>query len=170
MAFRRAVNLPIRRDHFVSLWIPRFQRSPNIISQRVRFINPSPRTTRTFHTGTPLMVAKLLSVEELFTNRSLQKHLKKIETEYSDCLRELNCSTTGKQCSEDTLRTKRTTVLQLAPLIQSIRELDSKLKEISETEVLLKGKSALLLPHKNKDTFKMVESFFHMLLHQKLTP
>ncbi|XP_044070979.1 peptide chain release factor 1-like, mitochondrial [Siniperca chuatsi] len=149
MAYRRAVNLLLRGKECVfSLWIPRFQNSPNAISQSVRFHehanNHSGRTTRTLHTSTPLMVAKLLSVDELFAKRSLQEYLKKMETEYSECLRAVNNSVTEEQCSEDELKAKRTKVSLLAPLIQSIRELDTKQKEIAETETLLKDEDPAL--------------------------
>ncbi|XP_059215307.1 peptide chain release factor 1-like, mitochondrial isoform X2 [Centropristis striata] len=84
------------------------------------------------------MVAKLLSVDELFAKRSLQEYLKKMETEYSECLRAVNSDMTEEQCSEDDLRTKRTKVSLLGLLVQSIRELDTKQKEMAETETLLK--------------------------------
>ncbi|XP_042289444.1 peptide chain release factor 1-like, mitochondrial isoform X2 [Thunnus albacares] len=91
------------------------------------------------------MVAKLLSLDELFVKRSLQDYLKKMETEYSECLNVVNSSgTEGERCSDDDLRAKRTKVSQLAPLIQSIRELDVKQKEIAETETLLKDEDPAL--------------------------
>lgn len=155
MAYRRAVNLLMRGKECVfSPWIPRFPKSPNVISQTIRFNvhanNLCGRTKRTLHTGTPLMLAKLLSVDELFARRSLQEYLKKIESEYSECLRAVNSSVTEERCSEDELRAKRTKLSRLAPLIQSIRELDTKQKEIAETETLLKGETALLPQHKDK--------------------
>lgn len=149
MAYRRAVTLfPTGKCVFHKL-IPPFQKSPNVLNQTVRFQNHCGRTTRTFHTGTPSLVAKLLSLDELFARRSLQEYLKKMETEYSECLRAVNTSATEEQCSQDEMRTKRSKVSQLAPLIQSIRELDTKHKEITETEMLLKGETALLLPQKD---------------------
>lgn len=87
------------------------------------------------------MVAKLLSVEELFAKKSLQEYLKKMETEYSQSLRVVNSSVTEEQFSEDEVRTKRTKMSLLDPLIQSIKELDSKQKELAETNTLLKGES-----------------------------
>ncbi|XP_070772411.1 peptide chain release factor 1-like, mitochondrial [Enoplosus armatus] len=149
MAYRRSVNLLHRGKECVfSLWIPRFQKSPNVISQTVRFHehgnNHCVRTTRTLHTGTPSMVAKLLSVDELFAKRSLQEYLKKMEAEYSECLRAVNSSVMEEQCSEEELRAKRTKVSLLDPLIQSIRELDTKQKEIAETEALLKDEDPAL--------------------------
>lgn len=147
MAYRRAVNLLWReRESVFSLWLPRFQKSPNVIRQTVKFHehinNNHCARTRSLHTSTPLMVAKLLSLDELFAKRSLQEHLKKMETEYSECLRVANNSVAEEQCSEDELREKRTKVSLLAPLIQSIRELDTKQKEMAETETLLKGETA----------------------------
>ncbi|KAL7384145.1 hypothetical protein ABVT39_025172 [Epinephelus coioides] len=147
MAYRRAVNLLWReRESVFSLWLPRFQKSPNVIRQTVKFhehmnSNHCART-RSLHTSTPLMVAKLLSLDELFAKRSLQEHLKKVETEYSECLRVANNSVAEEQCSEDELREKRTKVSLLAPLIQSIRELDTKQKEMAEMETLLNGETA----------------------------
>ncbi|KAA8583562.1 hypothetical protein FQN60_014770 [Etheostoma spectabile] len=90
------------------------------------------------------MVAKLLSVDELFAKRSLEEYLKKMETEYSECLRAVNSSVKEEQYSEDDLRVKRTKVSLLAPLIQCIRELDTKQKEMAETETLLKDEDPAL--------------------------
>ncbi|XP_008298249.1 peptide chain release factor 1-like, mitochondrial [Stegastes partitus] len=133
MAYRRVVNLLPRGKEFVfGLWIHRFQKPQTVISQ-----SHCGRTERTLHTSTPSMV-KLLSVDELFARRSVQEHLKKMETEYSECLRAVSSSLPEEQCSEDELKTKRTKVSLLAPLVQSIRELDAKQKEIAETEMLLK--------------------------------
>lgn len=151
MAYRRSMDLLMRGKKCVfSLWIAGFQKSPNVISQTVRFHkhvnNHCGRTRRTLHTGTPLMVAKLLSVDELFARRSLREYLKKIETEYSECLRAVNSSVMEEQRSDE-LRAKRTKLTLLAPLIQSIRELDTKQKEITETETLLKGETAFLPSH-----------------------
>ncbi|XP_033469613.2 peptide chain release factor 1-like, mitochondrial [Epinephelus lanceolatus] len=149
MAYRRAVNLLWReRESVFSLWLPRFQKSPNVIRQTVKFhehmnSNHCGRT-RSLHTSTPLMVAKLLSLDELFAKRSLQEHLKKMETEYSECLRVANNSVAEEQCSEDELREKRTKVSLLAPLIQSIRELDTKQKEMAEMETLLNDEDPAL--------------------------
>ncbi|XP_078788572.1 peptide chain release factor 1-like, mitochondrial isoform X2 [Oryzias latipes] len=48
------------------------------------------------------------------------------------------------QCSEEELRAKRTKISLLAPLIQSIRELDKKHEEMAETEMLLKEEDQAL--------------------------
>ncbi|XP_073338111.1 peptide chain release factor 1-like, mitochondrial isoform X2 [Pagrus major] len=76
--------------------------------------------------------------------RSLQGYLKKMEAEYSECLRAVNSSETEEQFGEDKLRAKRTKVSQLAPLIQSIRELEAKQKEVTETEMLMKDEDSAL--------------------------
>ncbi|XP_022608673.1 peptide chain release factor 1-like, mitochondrial [Seriola dumerili] len=145
MAYRRAVTLlPTGKDGIFSKLIPLFQKSSNAISQTVRFHNHCERTTRTLHTSAQLLVTKLLSVDELFARRSMQEYLKKIETDYSECLRVVNSGAMEEQRSEDELRTKRSQVSLLAPLIQSIRELDTKLKEIAETEMLLKDEDPAL--------------------------
>ncbi|XP_035519000.1 peptide chain release factor 1-like, mitochondrial [Morone saxatilis] len=149
MAYRRALNLlPRRKECVFSLRIAGFQKSPNVTRQTVRFPEHANQhcggTTRALHTGTPLMVAKLLTVDELFAKTSLQEYLKKVETEYSECLRAANSIETEEQCSEDELRVKRTQVSLLGPLVKSIRELDSKRKEIAETEVLLKDEDPAL--------------------------
>ncbi|XP_070697193.1 peptide chain release factor 1-like, mitochondrial [Pempheris klunzingeri] len=143
MAYRRTTNLLMRGKECVfSEWIPRFQKSPNVISQTARFhehaSNHCGRTKRDLHTGTPLMVAKLLSVDELFATRSLQEYLKKMETEYSECLSAVNSGVMEEQCGKDEVNAKRSKLSLLAPLIQTIKELDTKQKEIAETETLLK--------------------------------
>ncbi|KAM7408405.1 hypothetical protein PAMA_002227 [Pampus argenteus] len=148
MAYRRAVHLLTRRKECVfTMLIP--AHSPNFISTPVRFHelsnNRCQGSTRTLHTGARLMVAKLLSLDELFAKRSLQDYLKKTETEYSKCLDAVNRGGTEEELySEDELKAKRTRVSQLAPLIQSIRELDTKQKEIAETETLLKDEDPAL--------------------------
>uniref|UniRef100_UPI0037E9A4A0 peptide chain release factor 1-like, mitochondrial n=1 Tax=Semicossyphus pulcher TaxID=241346 RepID=UPI0037E9A4A0 len=149
MAYRRAINLlPKGKDSAFSLWKPRFHKSPCFISQTSSFQEHTNshccRSLRTLHTGSRLMVAKLLTVEELFAKRSLQSYLKKMEAEYSECLTEFNSNLTDEQCSQDELRAKRTKLSLLAPLVQSIRELDTKQKEIAETETLLKDEDPAL--------------------------
>ncbi|XP_023132288.1 peptide chain release factor 1-like, mitochondrial isoform X1 [Amphiprion ocellaris] len=129
MAYRRLV-----KEFVFGSWIRRLPKPQTVFSDRTR---------RTLHTSSPSMV-KLLSVEELFARRSLQEHLKKMEMEYGDCLWAVSSSGPEEQCSEDQLRTKRTKVSLLAPLVQSIRELDAKQKEIAETEILLKDEDPAL--------------------------
>ncbi|XP_071401194.1 peptide chain release factor 1-like, mitochondrial isoform X1 [Centroberyx affinis] len=150
MAYRRAAKLiPRGKECVFSLLRPCFQKLPNVIfgqgSQAGLCVGlhhqpPSQcrNITRTLHTGTPLMVAKLLPVDELFAIRSLQDYLKRMEAEYSECLKTVSSGVTEEQQeAEEQLRAKRTKVSVLAPLIHSIRELDNKQKEIAETESLL---------------------------------
>ncbi|TMS04738.1 Peptide chain release factor 1-like, mitochondrial [Larimichthys crocea] len=140
MAYRRAVSLLLRRSECVfNPCTPRLLKSPNISSQTLRFHDRCIRTTRSVHTCTPLMVARLLSVDELFAKRSLQEYLKKMETEYDECLRE-----TDEQSNEDELRARRIRASLLAPLIHSIRELNAKQKDFAETETLLKDEDPAL--------------------------
>lgn len=134
MAYRRLVNLlPRVKESAYNLWIPYFQKPPYVLNQSVEN-----RAKRTLYTSTPLMV-KLLSVDEIFARKSLQEHLRKTEAQYSECLQAISGNLGEEQCSEDELKAKRTKVSLLAPLIQTIRELDTKQKEITETETLLKG-------------------------------
>lgn len=123
------------------------QQKQSFISQTCKhFYKRCGTTVRTLHTGAPsCMVAKLLTADELFAKTSLQEYLKKIETEYSDCLRVVNGSGTEEHCTEEELRAKRTKLALVAPLIQSIRQLDTKQREMEETMTLLKGENILLL-------------------------
>lgn len=142
MAYRRAIKLlPIGREGIFSKFIPLIQKSPNSIRHTVRFHSQCGRTTRTLHTSAQLLVTKLLPVDELFARRSLQEYLKKMETEYSESLKLVNSG------AMEELRAERSRVSLLAPLIQSIRELDTKHREMAETEMLLKGEASLLLQH-----------------------
>ncbi|XP_058507801.1 peptide chain release factor 1-like, mitochondrial [Solea solea] len=157
MAYQRAITLLTHgKRHVFSQLIHSFQKSPNALSQTIRFHNHFyTRTTRTLHTSAPSLVAKLLSVDELFARRSLLERLKKVETEYSESLRAVNHSAMEEQYSEDELRTKRSKLSLLAPLIQSIRELDTKHKEMAETEALLKDEDHALqeLAKLERDSF-----------------
>uniref|UniRef100_A0A3P9KXT5 Mitochondrial translational release factor 1 like n=1 Tax=Oryzias latipes TaxID=8090 RepID=A0A3P9KXT5_ORYLA len=101
------------------------------------------RTVRSFHVASPLMM-KLLSVEEIFARKSLHQHLTKVQLEYKECLQAISSITMEDQGSEDVLRAKRTKISLLAPLIQSIRELDKKYEEMAETEILLKEEDQAL--------------------------
>ncbi|MEQ2236817.1 Peptide chain release factor 1-like, mitochondrial [Ilyodon furcidens] len=141
MAYRRLGSLLSRRRE----WIPDFQ-NHHLIGKTV-CKQPSHqyvRNQKLLHTGKPVMMMKLLSVDELFAKRSLQEHLQKVEKEYNECLKAITYSVTEDGCSEDEMKAKRTKISLLAPLIQSIRELDKKQKEISETEMLLKDDDAAL--------------------------
>ncbi|XP_007551196.1 peptide chain release factor 1-like, mitochondrial isoform X2 [Poecilia latipinna] len=90
------------------------------------------------------MMMKLLSVDELFAKTSLQEHLKKVEKQYDECLQAVTYSGAEDERSEDDMKTKRTKVSLLAPLIQNIRELDKKQKEVTDMETLLKDDDASL--------------------------
>ncbi|XP_017284064.1 peptide chain release factor 1-like, mitochondrial isoform X1 [Kryptolebias marmoratus] len=135
MAYRRLLSLLQRRGEV----IPHFQQKP----QHINHTFPEHtnhlyhRSQRAIHSGTPLMV-KLLSVDELFARSSLQEHLKQIEKEYNECLHVVSGNVTEDERRDDEMRTKWTKVSLLAPLIQTIRELDKKQKEITQTEILLK--------------------------------
>ncbi|MED6260291.1 Peptide chain release factor 1-like, mitochondrial [Ataeniobius toweri] len=141
MAYRRLGSLLSRRRE----WIPDFK-NHHLIGKTV-CKQPSHqyvRNQKLLHMGKPVMMMKLLSVDELFAKRSLQEHLQKVEKEYNECLKAVTYSVTEDGCSEDEMKAKRTKISLLAPLIQSIRELDKKQKEISETEMLLKDDDAAL--------------------------
>ncbi|XP_029376291.1 peptide chain release factor 1-like, mitochondrial isoform X1 [Echeneis naucrates] len=144
-AYRRAATLlPAAQGAFFSKLILPFQKSTNAISQTVRFQSHHGKTSRALHTSAQLLVTKLLSVDELFARHSLQEYLKRMETEYSECLRIVNSSVMETKCSEDELKTKRSQVSLLTPLIQCIRELDTKYKDMAETEMLLKDEDPAL--------------------------
>ncbi|KAM9848092.1 peptide chain release factor 1-like, mitochondrial isoform 2-T2 [Aulostomus maculatus] len=148
MAHRIALNLlPRGKDCVNNMLRFNFPSSTNVLQPlqfHERSHNYCSRTTRTLHTGAQLMLAKLLSLDELFTRRSMQDHLKKIESEYTECLNVVNSSVTEKQWSQDKLQAKRTKVSQMTPLIQVIQELDLKQKEMEETEMLMKDEDSAL--------------------------
>ncbi|XP_072246753.1 peptide chain release factor 1-like, mitochondrial isoform X1 [Leuresthes tenuis] len=141
MAYRRVVSLFPRGSE----WIPCFHKPQHVINPSVCELvsHRCGRSQRTLHTSAPMMM-KLLSVDELFARRSLQEHLRRIEMEYSECLRVVSGSEAEDQCSEDEMRAKRTKVSVLAPLIQNMRELNKKQKEMAETEMLLKDEDPAL--------------------------
>ncbi|XP_030011098.1 peptide chain release factor 1-like, mitochondrial [Sphaeramia orbicularis] len=156
MAHRRALNhLGTVKNYLGSLLDPAFQKTPNVIYRQSRpigfhvrlnghFTNHCGNTKRTLHTSAPVSVAKLLSLEEIFSRTSLQEHLKKMEGEYSECLKAINSSETEKRPSEEELRAKRTKVSLLSPLVHSVGELKTKEKEMAETEMLLKDEDQAL--------------------------
>lgn len=150
MAYRRAGNLLLIGKECVFRWrLHPLQKTSSVICQTGKhFGKQCGKTARTLHTGAPsCMVAKLLSADELFAKTSLQEYLKKMQTEYNDCLRAVNSNGTEEQSSEEELRDKRTKLSLLAPLINSIRELDTKQREMAETVTLLKGETILALSH-----------------------
>ncbi|XP_077439078.1 peptide chain release factor 1-like, mitochondrial [Vanacampus margaritifer] len=136
MFFRRVSHLLSKKNESTfNLLICGFTKYSSLIKDG-RLRNNCLRTTRTFHTASRLNVAKLLSLDELFSKTSLLNYLKKVDSEYRDCLRAIN-SNEQEQSSADEMRAKRTKVSLLAPLIQTIKELDVKQKEMIESEVLL---------------------------------
>lgn len=101
-------------------------------------------TKRTLHTTASVMVSKILTLEEIFARTSLQDFLKKMETEYNECLSAVNVTESEDYPGEEELRTKRTKMSRLTPVIQSVRELYAKEKEMAETEILLKDEDTAL--------------------------
>lgn len=123
-------------------WKTQFKRGLNVNSP-TEYLKI--QSARTLHTGSSMMVAKLWSVDELFARKSLQGYLKKMEMEYCECLKAVDG--TEERSTEDELRAKRTRVSLLAPLIRSIRELETKQMEMVETETLLEGEGQSLSRH-----------------------
>lgn len=147
MSYRRALKLlPRGRECFISLCQPRLQKLPNSTIQATLFNehgnNACGRTTRALHSGTPLMVTKLLSTEEIFAKSALQEYLRKVESDYNECLSEVNSNMMEDPGRVEELRAKRTKLSMMTPLIQSIRELKDKQRQLVETETLLKGTTA----------------------------
>ncbi|XP_054885435.1 peptide chain release factor 1-like, mitochondrial [Poeciliopsis prolifica] len=138
MASRRFVSLLSRRSE----WAPRFQNPGKTVCKHST--HQHARNQRLLHTGKQVMMMKLLSVDELFAKTSLQEHLNKVEKEYDECLQAVNYSGAEDERSENDMKTKRTKVSLLAPLIQSIRDLDKKQKEVTDMETLLKDDDASL--------------------------
>lgn len=91
----------------------------------------------TFHTSHPAMVTKILSVDEIFSKKSLHDFLKKKEMEYGSCLEALN--TDNQTLDDEDIKMKRNNLSVLAPLVQKIKELEDKQKELKDTQDLLKG-------------------------------
>lgn len=92
---------------------------------------------RAFHTSQSAMVTKILSVEEIFNKKSLHDYLKKKDMEYNSCLQSLN--TDNQTLGDEEVKIKRTNLSALGPLVQKIRELEEKQKELEDTQDLLKG-------------------------------
>ncbi|XP_019903250.2 peptide chain release factor 1-like, mitochondrial [Esox lucius] len=144
MAFTQAVKMSLLCGRFKKY---SYQMWSSVMSQRNyrtvlcgRRRYPSPKIcqkSRAMHATQPLMITKLLTVDEIFARKPLQDYLKKIETEYSDSLKVIN-STEGQQDSNEEFRIKRTRVSVLDPLIEYIKELKIKEQEFAETETLLK--------------------------------
>lgn len=86
------------------------------------------------------MASRLLTLEEIFAQKSLQDFLKKLETEYGECLSGEEHHPGG----EEEMRARRTKVSRLTPVVQNIRKLSAKEKDLEETEVLLKDEDSSL--------------------------
>ncbi|XP_051937263.1 peptide chain release factor 1-like, mitochondrial [Hippocampus zosterae] len=152
MFFRRAIHLlRVEKESALNLLTSGFKNDSSLIKYS-RFHNHYVRTTRLFHTGSRLNLAKLLSLNELFSRRSLLDYLKKIDSDYSDLLSAVNCDD-QEQSSAEELRGKRTKVSLLAPLIQTIRELDAKQKEMIEMEALLKDEDLREMAEQEKEGY-----------------
>ncbi|XP_019719886.1 peptide chain release factor 1-like, mitochondrial [Hippocampus comes] len=152
MFFRRAIHLLcIEKESALNLLTSGFTNYSSLIKYS-RFHNHCVRTTRIFHTASRLNLAKLLSVDELFSRRSLLDYLKKIDSDYRDLLSAVNCDD-QEQSSAEELRGKRTKVSLLAPLIQTIRELDAKQKEMIEMEALLKEEDLREIAEQEKEGY-----------------
>ncbi|XP_027021633.2 peptide chain release factor 1-like, mitochondrial isoform X1 [Tachysurus fulvidraco] len=94
------------------------------------------RCQRNFHPTNSAMVTKIMTADEMFNRKSLQDYLRSQETEYNECMRAVNSA--RAQTDDEELRAKRAKGTDLAPLVQKIKELESKQKDFDETESLLK--------------------------------
>lgn len=92
---------------------------------------------RSFHATHPSMVTKILSVDEIFSKKSLHDYLKMKVMEYESCLEAVNID--NQMLDDEDMRRKRNNLPVLAPLVQKIKELEEKQKELEDTEDLLKG-------------------------------
>ncbi|XP_043112056.1 peptide chain release factor 1-like, mitochondrial isoform X2 [Puntigrus tetrazona] len=91
---------------------------------------------RAFQTSRSAMLTKILSVEEVFNKKSLHDYLKKKETEYNACLQSLSAE--NQTLDDEDVKMKRTNLSALGPLVQNIRELEEKQRELEDTRDLLK--------------------------------
>ncbi|KAI5611547.1 peptide chain release factor 1-like, mitochondrial [Silurus asotus] len=94
------------------------------------------RVLRRFHTSSHALVTKIMTADEMFSKKSMQEHLRTLQTEYTECLRAV--SATHLQPDEEEARTTRRRLSALEPLVLKIMELESKQREFEETEALLK--------------------------------
>ncbi|XP_068597576.1 peptide chain release factor 1-like, mitochondrial [Brachionichthys hirsutus] len=90
------------------------------------------------------MVSKLLSVEELLSNKSLQGYLRKMEAEYNECFTTVNSGALQEHGGDNDLKAKTSRLSELTPLIQSTRALDAKEREAAELQTLLEDEDASL--------------------------
>lgn len=85
------------------------------------------------------MIERIMTADEMFSRKSLQNYLRTVETEYNECLRAVNSA--HLQADDEEVRAKRTRVTALDPLVQKIKELEAKQRDLEETESLLKGRN-----------------------------
>ncbi|KAI7805567.1 putative peptide chain release factor 1-like [Triplophysa rosa] len=119
------------RDIRLFLKRPAIHRTAKSTLQELENANP-----RSFHTSHPAMVTKILSVDEIFSKKSLHDYLKKKEMEYDSCLEAVN--TDNQTLDDEDMRMKRNNLSVLAPLVQKLKELEDKQKELEDTQDLLK--------------------------------
>ncbi|TSN48453.1 Peptide chain release factor 1-like, mitochondrial [Bagarius yarrelli] len=92
------------------------------------------RWRKDFHTTSASpTIAKLLSADELFYRKSLHDHLKTLVTEYSECVRAAEL-----RSDEQEVRLRSSRLTALGPVVQKIQQLDSRQRDLEETEALLK--------------------------------
>ncbi|KAF7220248.1 peptide chain release factor 1-like, mitochondrial [Nothobranchius furzeri] len=138
MAYRRFFNLFLKRSESAYF----FPKPQNVIGP-TSLEESCHRSHRALHTDKPLM-QKLLSAEELFAKNALKEHLEKREDEYNQCLQVISGTVAEDEHCADEMKAKRTKVSLLAPLIQSIRDLDKKQRDVAEAEILLKDEDPAL--------------------------
>ncbi|XP_034040652.1 peptide chain release factor 1-like, mitochondrial [Thalassophryne amazonica] len=150
MAHRKVINLLFIKSS-VGLFKPPFPKSLYVFQrgkQIAKFHEHASyyngRTARMLHSGTPLMLSRLLSMDEIFSMKSMQDYLKKTEDEYSECLKAVNDNVSEEQSKEEEMRAKTAQVSLLHPLIECTRKLNIKHKEIMETETLMKDEDPAL--------------------------
>uniref|UniRef100_A0A1A8GU17 Peptide chain release factor 1-like, mitochondrial n=1 Tax=Nothobranchius korthausae TaxID=1143690 RepID=A0A1A8GU17_9TELE len=138
MAYRRFLNLFLKRSESAySFPKPQHVIGPTSLEES------SHRSHRALHTDKPL-TQKLLSVDELFARNALKEHLEKRENEYNQCLQVISGTVAEDEHCEDEMKAKRTKVSLLAPLVQSIKDLDKKQRDVAEAETLLKDEDPAL--------------------------
>uniref|UniRef100_A0A1A8KR74 Peptide chain release factor 1-like, mitochondrial n=1 Tax=Nothobranchius kuhntae TaxID=321403 RepID=A0A1A8KR74_NOTKU len=138
MAYRRFFNLFLKRSESAYF----FPKPQNVIGP-TSLEESCHRSHRALHTDKPLM-QKLLSADELFARNDLKEHLEKREDEYNQCLQVISGTVAEDEHCADEMKAKRTKVSLLAPLIQSIRDLDKKQRDVAEAEILLKDEDPAL--------------------------
>uniref|UniRef100_A0A1A8J2E0 Peptide chain release factor 1-like, mitochondrial n=1 Tax=Nothobranchius kuhntae TaxID=321403 RepID=A0A1A8J2E0_NOTKU len=138
MAYRRFFNLFLKRSESAYF----FPKPQNVIGP-TSLEESCHRSHRALHTDKPLM-QKLLSADELFARNALKEHLEKREDEYNQCLQVISGTVAEDEHCADEMKAKRTKVSLLAPLIQSIRDLDKKQRDVAEAEILLKDEDPAL--------------------------